>query len=362
MSYSGENKYFSFRDGFCETLSGVTVGSSETALFGRTIAKFFRRFSIGCDCFRNMHILYALCSGISECGHDVYVCENTDLPSFRFGLSMLSADCGIFISGNESLKMSFFGADGFPVSSAILTKIMKATPAENTGKSGKIMSCTSFREIYINNLADTFSDTGSSIPAGISCGNRSVRSLWLEFFSGEDDSLVFQVSDDGQRVNAYSTDAGFISHEKLILAYAVKLSATGQAVYLPENFHYSADILTENSQLEIKRFPTEKPVPPEVIQQRFLNDPLYMCIHLARNKPEFIRTVKSLPALASVRREIFIENPEDIPCGKTIEETDGRIIITRSGRNHITLLAQSHNAETASEICSDWCEKLKHNS
>ncbi|MDE6834800.1 MAG: hypothetical protein K2J39_11230, partial [Ruminococcus sp.] len=293
--------------------------------------------------------------------HDVYVCENTDLPSFRFGLSMLSADCGIFISGNERLKMSFFGADGFPVSSSVLTKIMNATPADSTGKCGKIMSCTSFREIYINNIADTFSDTGCSIQAGISCGNRSVRSLWLEFFSGEDDSLVFQISDDGQKVNAYSTDAGFISHEKLILSYAVKLSATGQAIYLPENFHYSADILTENSPLEIKRFSTEKPVPPEVIQQRFLTDPLYMCVHLACNKPEFICSVKSLPALASVRREMFIENPENIPYGKTINETDGRIIISRSGKNRITLLAQSHSAETASELCSDWCEKLRRN-
>ncbi|MDE6035053.1 MAG: hypothetical protein K2G36_04005 [Ruminococcus sp.] len=361
MSYSGENKYFSFRDGFCETLSGVTVGSAESAVFGRTIAGFFRRFSIGCDCFRNMHILYALCSGIAECGRDIYVCENTDLPSFRFGLSLLSADCGIFISGNERLKMSFFGADGFPVPSGVLTEIMNAKPLKNTGKCGKIMPCTSFREIYINNLADTFSDTGSSIQAGISCGNRSVKSLWYEFFSGEDENLVFQISDDGQRVNAYSTEAGFISHEKLILAFAVKLSATGQAVYLPENFHYSADILTENSTLQIKRFPVDKPVPPEVISQRFLTDPLYMCVHLARNKPDFIRSVKSLPALASVRREIFIENPEEIPYGKTIEDSAGRIIISRSGRNRITLLAQANSNETASELCSDWCRKLMHN-
>ncbi|MCM1315343.1 MAG: hypothetical protein NC040_09715 [Muribaculaceae bacterium] len=359
MGYSGENKYFSFHDGFCETLPGVTVGSSETAVFGRIISKFFRRFSVGCDGFRNMHILYALCCGLSECGRDVYVCENTDLPSFRFGLSMLSADCGIFISGDGCLKMSFFGADGFPVLSSVMTEIMNASPANIVEKCGKIMSCTSFREIYINNLADTFSGTGSSIQAGISCGNRSVRSLWLEFFSGEDDNLVFQISDDGQRVNAYSTQAGFISHEKLILSYVMKLSAAGQAVYLPENFHYSADILTEKSPLKIKRFSSENPVPPEAVKQRFLTDPLYMCIHLADNKADFIRSVKSLPALASARREIFIENLENIPCGKTITETDGRVIISRSGKNRITLLAQSRTAETAAEICSDWCEKLR---
>ena len=359
MGYSGENRYFSFRDGYCETLPNINIGSSETATFGRCISRFFRRFSIGCDGFKNMHILYALCCGLSECGRDVYVCENTDLPSFRFGLSMLSADCGIFISGNGCLKFSFFDSSGFPVSPSVLTDIMNATPADTAEKCGKITSSTSFREIYINNLADTFSGTGSSIQAGISCGCRSVRSLWLEFFSGEDDTLVFQISDDGQRVNAYSSQVGFISYEKLILAYALKLSETGQVVYLPDNFHYVADFIGEESPLKLKRFSPDGQIPPEVVKQRFLTDPLYMCIHLADNRKNFINSIKSLPQLATVKREISIDSVENIPCEKSILDTDGRIIISRSGKNRITLLAQAYSSETASELCSQWSEKLR---
>jgi len=359
MGYSGENKYFSFRDSYCESLPNVTIGSAESAEFGRTLSRFFRRFSIGCDCFRNMHILYALCCGLSECGRDVYVCENTDLPSFRFGLPLLSADCGIFVSGDRCIKISFFDANGFPVSSEVLTDIMNARPAPTVEKCGKITSSTSFRNIYINNLADTFSGTGYSIPAGISCGNRSVRSLWLEFFSGEDDSLVFQISDDGQRVNAYSSEAGFISYEKLILAYSLKLSEKGQAVYLPDNFHYVADFINTKSPLKLKRFSPDVKIPPEALKQRFLIDPLYMCIHLADNRQDFIRTVKSLPQLAAAKREITIDSVENIPCGKTILENDGRVIISRSGRNRITLLAQAYSSETAAELCSNWSEKLR---
>lgn len=359
MGYSGENKYFSFRDGYCETLPNVTVGSAESAEFGRTVSQFFRRFSVGCDCFRNMHVLYAFCCGLSECGRDVYVCENTDMQSFRFGLPLLSADCGIFISGDDCLKISFFNTDGFPVSSGTLSGVMNAEPAPVAEKCGKITSSTSFRNIYINNLADTFSGTGYSIPAGISCGNRSVRSLWLEFFSGEDDTLVFQISDDGQRVNAYSSQTGFISYEKLILAYSLKLSEKGQAVYLPENFHYVADFLNNDSPLKLIRFSPDRKIPPEAVKQRFLTDPLYMCIHLADNRKDFIRTVKSLPQLASARREITVDSLENIPCGKTILENDGRVIISRSGKNRITLLAQAYSSETASEICSDWSEKLR---
>lgn len=360
MGYSGENKLFSFRDGYCEALPNVTIGSTETAEFGKTLSGFFKRFSIGCDGFSNMHVLYAMCSGLSECGRDVYVCENTDLPSFRFGLPLLSADCGIFISGDDCLKISFFNADGFPVSSGMLTSIMNAFPSEPAPRCGKITSSTSFREIYINNLADTFGGAGRSIPAGISCGNRSVRSLWLEFFSGEDDTLVFQISDDGQKVNAYSSQAGFISYEKLILAYALKLSENGQAVWLPENFHYAADFINNGTPLNIKRFSTDNPIPPEASGQRFLADPLYMCIHLADNRNDFIRTVKTLPQLVTAKREIIIESVENIPCGKTILESDGRVIISRSGKNRITLLAQACSSETASELCSQWSEKLRH--
>ncbi|MDE6500522.1 MAG: hypothetical protein K2L10_00320 [Ruminococcus sp.] len=359
MCYSGENKYFSFRDGYCESLPDVIIGSAEATEFGRTVSRFFKRFSVGCNCFRNMHILYALCCGLSECGRDVYVCENTDLPSFRFGLPLLSADCGIFISGDDCLKISFFNTNGFPVAPDVLTAITKASPAPVAEKCGKMISATSFRSIYINNLADTFSGTGYSIPAGISCGNRSVRSLWLEFFSGEDDTLVFQISDDGQRVNAYSSRVGFISYEKLILAYSLKLSERGQAVYLPDNFHYVADFLNTDSPLKLKRFSPDGKIPSEVSAQRFLTDPLYMCIHLADNREDFIHTVKSLPQLASAKREITIDSIENIPCGKTILENDGRVIISRSGRNRVTLLAQAYSSETASELCSDWSEKLR---
>ncbi len=360
MSYSGENKYFSFRDGYCESLPNVTVSSSDAAEFGRTISRFFRRFSVGCDGFSNMHILYAVCCGLSECGRDVYVCENTDLPSFKFGMPLLSADCGIFISGENCLKISIFNESGFPVSSKLLTEIIKAEPADTVEKCGKITSSTSFRSIYIDNIADSFSGAGSSIPAGISCGKRSVRSLWLEFFTGEDDSLVFQISDDGQRVNAYSSETGFISYEKLILAYALKLSQQGQAVYLPENFHYAADFMTSENPLKIKRFSSEGKIPEEAVKQRFLLDPLYMCTHLADNRQNFFKSVKSLPQLAAAKREITIDSVENIPCGKTILENDGRIIISRSGKNRITLLAQAYSSETAAELCSQWSEKLRH--
>ncbi len=148
MSYIGENEHFSFRDGSCEVLPNVSVSSAEAAELGRTLSRFFSRFSVGCTGFERLPVMYALCSGISECGRDVYVCENTDMPSFRFGLTLLSAECGIFISESGGLKFTFFDRSGFVLSDKILEEIMRSSPAQASEHTGRINSVTSFRSIY----------------------------------------------------------------------------------------------------------------------------------------------------------------------------------------------------------------------
>ncbi|MDE5583784.1 MAG: hypothetical protein K2J08_08770 [Ruminococcus sp.] len=344
MAYIGENRCLSFRNSFCEPLPSARFSTSEASDFGRTLSRFFGRFSIGCDGFANLPVLYAVCCGISECGKDVFVCENTDLPSFRFALPLLSSDCGIFIGGSSSPRIYIFGKNAFSLPSATISAIIKSPPAKTAEKCGKIKRTTSFRDIYTENLAQSSSNISCSIPASVSCGNKSVRSLWLEFFSGNDENLVFQVSDDGQRVNAFSADLGFISHEKLTLAHVLKISESGQAVFLPDNFHYIAE------SPNIRRFSESENIPTEAVQQRFLNDPLYMILQLTADLKDFSERIKNLPPLATSRREIIISSPPENP--KTIDRPDGRIIITRSGRNRIMLTAQALSAETASELCN----------
>lgn len=358
MSYLGENKYFSFRDGCCEVLPKASISSRETAELGRTVARFFRRFSVGCCSFERLPILYALCSGISECGKDVYVCENTDMPSFRFGFPLLSSDCGIFISDSTGLKFSFFDKSGSTLPESLLFKIMNSSPSQPSERSGKINSATSFKSIYINNISDSLGKDFNTVPAGISCGNKNIRSLWLEFFSGIDDTLVFQISDDGQRVNAYSAELGFISYEKLTLAYCLKLIGSGKTVWLPESFHYAADYLESG----IKRFSTGTGIPEEAENTRFLHDTLYMCVHLASDRKEMTENIKRLPKLASAKREIAVSNTDNLPLNRTFSDEKGRVIITAGGKNRISLLVQTLSSETAAELCAVWTEKLhRHN-
>ncbi len=351
MSYIGENEHFSFRDGSCEVLPNVSVSSAEAAELGRTLSRFFSRFSVGCTGFERLPVMYALCSGISECGRDVYVCENTDMPSFRFGLTLLSAECGIFISESGGLKFTFFDRSGFVLSDKILEEIMRSSPAQASEHTG--------RSIYINNIADSLGKERSLTPVGISCGSAAVRSLWLEFFSGEDDELVFQISDDGQRVNAYSTELGFISFEKLTLAYCLTLIKEGKKVWLPENFHYAADSIDDKAEKYIRRFSRTDLIADEGGESRFLRDPLYMCTHLAKSRGNLLSAVRNIPSIASAKREITVADIKRLTESRTVSDEKGRVVISRSGKSRVTLVAQSLSAETAAELCAFWTERIR---
>ncbi len=359
MAYIGENAHFSFRSGLCEALPHASVCSAETASLGRTLTRFFGRFCVGCEDYKRLSALYALCSGISECGGEVCICESTDMPSFRFGLPLLSADCGVFVGNSSPLKMAFFDNRGFELPQKQLAEIMRAEPPEPAEKSGSISAMTSFGNIYINNLRDSLGGLTEPIPAGISCGKRAVRTLWQQFFTGEDNELVIQISDSGSRANAYSAKYGFISADNLTLAYCIKALRAGDTVLLPDDFHYAAELCSTLHKGTILRYPAEYGVPNVSGQSRFLRDPLFMCADLLRDREEFFSLMSELPQISGARREIAFTDAESYCKPKKLQTSRGRVIITRSGRNMLSVLAQALSAETSAELCAEWCEKLR---
>jgi len=360
MSYLGENNLFSFRDNFCEPIAGKSLNSASAAQFGRTMASEFNSAAIGCADEKLKPLIFAVCSGIAECGGSVYMCENIDMPSFRHGFPLTGAKCGIYISGADEPHFSFFNHNGFPVSSDKMKSIMQSEITfRKSVQSGKITSISSFHEIYTSFLRENTLPDLLPVNAGISCGNRYVRRLWQEFFTDSDDTLIFQVSDNGDHVNAYSSGLGFISYDRLILAYCIMLWKNGQAVYLPEHFHYAADETAQKYGYELIRFDADKKYPDEAGKQRFLKDALFMCIKLSADRNKFTELIKETPSFASSVRQIPFDSPENFNFGKSIIEPSGRVIITASGKNRLSLVAQSYDAETAAELCSFWDNKLR---
>ena len=359
MSYIGENSIFSLRDGYCE-IKNTDSEISAAFEIGRRIAPFFRCFCAGCGNFSQNHLLHAVCCGIAEGGRDVYICENTDMPSFRFSLPLLSADCGIYLSDSGKLKFSFFSKNGFKLSNYQLAVLLDDKKHEKLQKFGRIIPVMSFRDIYIANLRASLADNKLKFVAGTSCGNKSVRMLWERFFSDEESSLSFQISDDGSRVNAYSTEMGFLPYEKLAAIYAMKMCAEGKKVYLPQKFHYAADFINNRFNNSIIRFDPENYIPEDAVKQRFLTDTLFMCVQLCSDMDSFIKNASFLPVFASAKREITTENCDILPDNKHIFKLGGRIYISKSGKSRISLLVQSLSAETATELCSEWTEKIRN--
>lgn len=343
MGYSGENQYFRFSDGCCESLPDCEISSAEAASAGNRFAANFKRLSIGCDSFSHIHQVYALCSGISEAGKDAYIWENTDLPSFLFGFPILSSDCGIFVSGNGCLRLKIFNAEGTLLDSEKVAGIMNTKTKAKSDKCGKIISAASFRDIYICNLRQAV-ENSSALNASVSCGSSSVRSLWNEFFSGDCDDLVFQISSDGMAVNAYSTKFGHIPMEKLQAAYAAVFS---ENALLPDKARvYDISSADKSSMI------SELPMP------RFLKDPLYMCIRLVSERDRFFDALKALPEVTSIKRDIIVSFDDALPFRKTLRSGKSSVFLDRSGRNRISLLVQSLSAETASELTAFWTERL----
>ena len=352
MYYSGENRYFRFTEGCCEAISPHGIPVSAAVTLGSRLSSKFRRFSVGCDGFSHIHHLYALCSGISAAGRDVYIYENTDLPSFRFGFPLLSSDCGLFISESGTLRISVFGEDRMPVSADVIAELMKSGNIPAGEKCGKIISSGSFRTLYIVNIRERIGQ-GTILNAGISCGTRSVRTLWEELFTENDGTLSFQVSSDGQCVNAFSQRSGFIPSDKLILAYAA-VKADNEGLPVPIDMHFQADEaglnIRRTEQSELKGLPSGS--------IRHLVDPLYMCAVLASDRQRFEETLSSLPQLSASRREIPMKFRGIKPFRQTVHCPGGVIKMTRSGLNRLSLIAQARSVEAASELCSEWCAKL----
>ena len=123
-------------------------------------------------------------------------------------------------------------------------------------------------------------------------------------------------------------------------------------LWLPENFHFSA----ERSGLDIRRFTDST---DDEFSLRILTDPLYVCAMLAAERERTLAALSELPELSQVRREVPVSFCETTPFRRIIVLPEGRLLLSRCGRERLLIAAQADSMEAAAELCEVWESRLR---
>lgn len=360
MSYYGENSRFVLSDSFCEPLSGKNFSAEDSVAFGKALSHEFKKIAVSFDSQTSVFQTLAMCAGISESGCTAFICPDTNMSALKYCLNLIDADCGVFISEHSSPKFKLIRKNGFSFSKNSMENLICEKNSCINVSPGEIITVSSMNQLYIQNLKSIFSLEKLPVNAGISCGNSQIRLLWKNFFAGNEESFVFHVSDDGQSVNGFDIKNGFISYERLILAYCLIFADKSNEIYLPDWFHFSAEKIADSYGIYIKRFNAYSEIIPEnAAKQRFLIDPLFMCLKLSQNMDKLSHVLSEIPKFVVIKRDIPLPEKESSLIGSSFSEKNSRISIQRNGKNTLALVIQSHDAETAAEIAEDWNMKLK---
>ena len=345
--------------GFYNTDGRFELNAKTDAIFcfhrlGLALAEKYSKVYACTSEYANTGLLYALAGGLSEGGCEVFLCEDTDNASFRFSVPVIEPDCGVYIDKNGAI--TFYDRFGIPS-----RELPPAQTGSIRGHAAKASNAamhriSSFADIYISNLMRASGLKGKKPDCAVSCGKRCIKRLWETFFESSDGNTVLQVSNDGSKANIYSLSDGFISYEKLILAYIAMYCKNGQAVFLPDTFHYSADKLKNAN---IIRYSASGSIPEYAAKQRFLNDTLYLCTRLLRDMEAFKEAVSTLPDINSLSRCIPADRPF-FPDHRIFSYDNGRAFITKRSDSMLKLVVQSASPETSAEICGDIINKLRY--
>ena len=345
MSYYGEFCGFSLKDNICEeviskSFSDITDFFSKASFDKGTIA-------IGYSSETHKSCAYSISVGVAEHGNNALILEDCALPAFLYTSKKLNVKAGIYIKRVNPLVIMLFDSFGIPLNTDFLLHASNCRTGE-----GNISTFNQADLFYLSNLK-SIAGNDFSADASISCGNNKIRNIWRKFFNDKSDSLSLQISNDGFCVNAYSNQIGFISHEKLMLAYSVCLMKNNIPPILPDYVHFIADELADKFNSRVIRY--SQSCSEKISDQLFTCDPLFLCIMLMSQKKDFISLCKEIPDFYTAKRE---EASSDC-AEKSIFGINGKITVTHSGKNRITIAAQAYNAETASELCGDYISNLK---
>lgn len=351
---------------------------------------------VGVSCDGSNHakaMLKAMEAGILSAGGHVWNFGE----SFDAQLSYCTAFCGlkigVFIYGGQKSQIRIYGESGLPLPRELEREIeMRLRMCEYKRCLGShyrdVADMASIRLMYNRELSKQAQYDLRGITASVCCSNNLIRDLMedtlLKLGCLRDESIVFDISEDGLQVTAHEGHESF-PIEKLQVVCCDYAFRNGYDVALPFEAPMALDKMASEFGRKVLRYlqsplnHVDSAARNLSAKQFFLRDGLYMTIRilnimkesgktlsqLCADLPEFYTQSRMFTLSFSPARlhELFAEgeySADKVREGITLRKDEERMILlpTRDGK-HLRVFAEANRMETAKEMCDGFEKILK---
>lgn len=395
ISVSDNVKYGSIKADFLGE-NGVdgkngTVFNAETCVklgYAVSASENGKRVGVGRDGTKKSSVmLLALSSGLADGGSEVWDFGECFEAELNFLVNLCGLDSGMFVSCQESCRISLCAENGLPACRSFERKIEGGMNRcefrytdEKTVK--EISDMSGVKLLYAQELQKQLGDVFNGYSVSVNCENSKINSLLSGCFSRfgmkTDSETVFNIDFSGTRVYAV-TENGKIEFEKLAAVCCLDEMKKGRNVAVPYSFPDYLDDVAEKYGRKVFRYlstPSDKSDASArriAAKQIFMRDALFMCAKIVSIMNE---RCMSLDLLVSelpekyIERKTFPVNFSPSKLSAVIEkESIGRIsskegikllreegtllIIPEKGGAAVKVFAEADTMEAAQDMCSD---------
>ncbi len=355
-------------DGICGGLS--RWNTAETALqAGAAMVSLGSRLAVGYSHPAGEGLALAAAAGAVSQGARVWQTGACALSQLLYAARLTGCDAVLWASGEESIQLLPFGAQGQALTQAQTMRLWRAL---DSGISDRIVRCGRFSDasgmlhLWEDENARQLPDSG--LPEiTVSCANPALREAAQRLFSGgAGEKITLTLSEDGRSARAFSLEAGLLREEQLLLL--AMLSFRDEPMALPEDFHPAAEDFAARNGCRVLRMhsPAFSPTAAQLYEkQAVCCDGVRLFVRVLRVLTERKLTLRQaaslLPKLCTVQRELStsltrqevenLQNRNPEPSVKMTLPPQGRLVKLR---------VHADSMETAAELCGMWEKKLRH--
>ncbi|MDR1673880.1 MAG: hypothetical protein LBR54_00295, partial [Oscillospiraceae bacterium] len=263
----GEDGISGETNGEFTSYTAVKTGSSLVNA-GKNIAVGYKKDSPASHC-----CALAVCSGISSSGGNAMLIGECVENELVYLTRKCNQNIGVYIDANSYTKIKLFSRYGLPLSrseeaaveSGLAGKISLRASYFNFGA---IISAHQLTKLYELELARIV-PVNNSINFDVNTSNPELKRLIDKTMPASAGSANrngeiyprFEISSDGRKASVYTTETGFIFHEKLVAICCLEQFKAGKDVALPYSFSLRIDDIARRYGRKVLRYHEREDTP-----------------------------------------------------------------------------------------------------